>query len=112
MARRPLSLAVLLGLTGCDRRPDVTPHTPAPIDADPTLSGDLALPGADAAATVVLPRGATLPEVLAAKEVRRYRQRTGTLLPSPRWTRSLQAMWCWWPSRPTRSSPIWTRPSP
>lgn len=83
MARRLLSLAALLAMTGCDRRPDVTPHTPAPIEpADPTLSGDLALPGADAAATVVLPRGATLPEVLAAKEVRRYvYQRTGTLLP-------------------------------
>lgn len=59
------------------------PYTPAPIDnEDPTLSERQTLPGDELAATIVTPSSATLPEVLAAKEVRRYVYlRTGELLP-------------------------------
>lgn len=77
------SLIVLALFSGCNQGPGVTPYTPTPVDTeDPTLSEHLDLPGDGAAATIVVPAGATLPEVLAAKEVRRYVYlRTGELLP-------------------------------
>ena len=77
-----LSVTALLLVQGCGNA-ERTPYTPAPIDHDDsTLSENLALPGDELAATIVTPNGATLPEVLAAKEVRRYvYQRTGELLP-------------------------------
>ena len=50
-------------------------------DASPVVDDPLALSGHDGAPAVVIPSDATLPVVLAAKEVRRYTyQRTGTLL--------------------------------
>ena len=77
------SLALWLTVCGCNGTPAVTPHTPAPIQhEDPTLASPLALPGDASTVTLVTPPGATLPEVLAAKEVRRYLYlRTGELLP-------------------------------
>ena len=92
MNLRLISLALLLLFHGCGENRDETrytpgpidtPHTPAPLDdEDLTLSEDLDLPGDELAATIVTPDGATLPEVLAAKEIRRYVYlMTGVLLP-------------------------------
>lgn len=83
MDSRLISVAGLLLFQACGRDPEITPYTPIPIDdVDPTLSDNLVLPGDELAATIVMPSGATLPEVLAAKEVRRYIYlRTGELLP-------------------------------
>lgn len=86
MAVHPRALIMLALFSGCNQRPEVTPYTPTPVDTeDPTLSDlseHLDLAGDGAAATIVVPAGATLPEVLAAKEVRRYVYlRTGELLP-------------------------------
>ena len=80
--RLPL-ISFLLLFQGCDSTLEVVPYTPPSNDkGDQTLSEDLELPGDELAITVVMPTGATLPEVLAAKEVRRYVYlRTGELLP-------------------------------
>lgn len=75
---------ILLGLiSGCDRKSQVTPYTPSQGQADhPTLSAPLDLSGNGAGPTIVVSTGATLPEVLAAKDLRRYIYlRTGALLP-------------------------------
>ena len=80
--RLPL-IAFLLMFQGCDSTLEVTPYTPPLNDKeDQALSEDLELPGDELAVTIVMPTDATLPEVLAAKEVRRYvYHRTGELLP-------------------------------
>jgi hypothetical protein len=77
-----VSLSVLVLLSGCDQHAELTPYTPTPGDTeDLTVSEALHLAGDDEAATIVVPADATLPEVLAAKEVRRYVYlRTGELL--------------------------------
>ena len=76
-----ISLTSLLLVQGCEGS-EKTPNEPTSIDhGDPILSESLQMPGDELAATIVTPRRATLPEVLAAKEVRRYvYQRTGELL--------------------------------
>ena len=83
MDARVLWWTLLLGPSACGRSPEVVPHTPPSIVHEaPTLSERLAVPGDASTATLVLPDDATLPEVLAAKEVRRYIYlRTGELLP-------------------------------
>ena len=90
MTARFVSLVLLVWVAGCDQSPEVTPYTPTPVDIeDPTLSQDLDLPGDEEAATIVVPTGATLPEVQAAKEIRRYVYlRTGVLL----WLRSADVL--------------------
>lgn len=82
MDHRLMTVAALMVFEGCGS-PEVTPYTPAPSDdEDPALSEGLALPGDALAATIVTPSSATLPELLAAKEVRRYVYlQTGELLP-------------------------------
>ena len=79
---RLISLASLMLVQGCGG-PEGTPQKPTSIDNNkPALSEKLALTGDTLATTIVTPGSATLPEVLAAKEVRRYvYQRTGELLP-------------------------------
>ena len=73
----------MLLFQGCSNSPELTPYTPeSTASEDSTLSDSLTLPGDESLAVIVTPNGATLPEVLAAKEVRRYVYlRTGALLP-------------------------------
>lgn len=73
----------MLLFQGCNNSPELTPYTPeSTASEDSTLFDSLTLPGDESLAVIVTPNGATLPEVLAAKEVRRYVYlRTGALLP-------------------------------
>lgn len=89
MHSRAVLFVFLWWSQGCDEHAEATPserdivaHQPAPTEnEDPALSAPLALPGDELAPLIITPSSATLSEVLAAKEVRRYLYlRTGSLL--------------------------------